>query len=350
MSEKDDENDEVARIVVVGQNRARLSKIMELVNERKETLSESEFDTKTKLVPCLAALQAYPNEDGNQVRYMSNFVYHDGSSMTQFLDDEAFRTNVRLVLMVGYEWQHGDEVHIFKYFETNGIDIQVECIRPNADHDTLQKEMDVFKGLNPEDKKKHSQEQTMGPSKMAKYVIDALRRPMEEEKEDEEDDKAEAEEETAEEIQEKKRIYIDAKLPRYACKVCRSILFGHNHLHPLTKANYGTKITSHSMFCIEEVLNWLAGDDQYAAEGKLSCPNCHAKIGYWKWSGALTANGSWVTPAIQFPTSKVDRIEPVSISPLHGVIRPVLSQQDGEATSEIETTVGNALPTNPSIE
>jgi len=322
MSDKEaDENEEVATIVVVGQHRARLAKIMELVNERKETLSESEFDTTTKLVPCLAALQAYPDEDGNQVRYMSNFVYHDGSSLAQFLDDETFRSKLQLVLMVGYEWQSGDEVHISKYFETNGLDIKVECVQPDANHETLQQEMDTFKGFNPEDKKKHAQEQTMGPSKMAKFVIDALRRPVEEETPETEDDKEE--EQITEEMQEKKRIYINPKLPRYACKVCRSVVFGYDHVHPLTKANYGSKTMSHTIFCSEEVLNWLAGDDQYAAEGKLSCPHCNFKIGHWKWSGALTANGSWVTPAIQFPSSKVDRIEPVSINPLQGVVRPV---------------------------
>lgn len=284
MSNEEDENDEVARIVVVGQHRARLSKIMELVNEQKETLSESEFKTTTKIVPCLVALQAYPDEDGNQVRYMSNFVYHDGSSMAQFLDDETFRANLQLVLMVGYEWQRGDGSHVSKYFETNGLDVKVECIQPNENYETLQEEMDTFKGLNPEDKKKHAQEQTMGPSKMAKFVVDALRRPLEEKDEEEAPEaQEETKEERIEETQEDRRIYIDSRLPRYACKMCRSILFGHDHIHPLTKANFGSKNMSHSIFCSEEVLNWLAGDDQYAAEGKLSCPNCNFKIGYWKW-------------------------------------------------------------------
>jgi len=242
--------------------------------------------------------------------------------MAQFLDGESFRTNLQLVLMVGYEWQSGDRAHVSKYFETNGLDVKVECIQPDQNRKSLQEEMDTFKGLNPEDKKKHAQEQTMGPSKMAKFIIDALRRPVEEAPQEPESQEEE-QEEPNEEAEMERRIYIDSKLPRYACKMCRSVLFGHEHVHPLTKANFGSKKMSHSIFCSEEVLNWLAGDGQYAAEGKLSCPNCNFKIGYWKWSGALTANGSWVTPAIQFPTSKVDRIEPVSITPLQGVIRPV---------------------------
>ncbi|KAL3931552.1 MAG: hypothetical protein SGBAC_011259, partial [Bacillariaceae sp.] len=274
MADREDENDEATRVVVVGQHRARLAKIMELVNERKATLSEPEFDKTTNLVPCLAALQAYPDEDGNQVRYMSNFVYHDGSSMAQFLDDQNFRSNVRLVLMVGYEWQKGDKVHISKYFETNGLDIRVECVQPDGNHETLQQEMDTFKGLNSEYKKKHAQEQTMGPSKMAKFVVGGLRRPVKVETPGSEDGDQEEEqeirEEPTEEMKEKKRIYIDPKSPRYACKVCRSILFGHDHVHPLSKANYVSKTRSQSIFCNEEVLNWLAGDDQYEAEGRLS--------------------------------------------------------------------------------
>lgn len=287
MSNNEDENDQVARIVVVGQHRARLNKIMELVNEQKETLSESEIDKTSEIVPCLAALQSYPDEDGNPVRYMSVFVYHDGSSMAHFLDDENFRENLQLVLMVGYEWQSGDESHISKYFETNGLDVKVECIQPDENHETLQEEMDEFKGLNPEDKKKHAHEQTMGPSKMAKFIIDAIRRPVEEEpapeEETEQENETGAKEKETEEMQERRKIYIDARLPRYACKICRSVLFGHDHVHPLTKANYGSKEMSHSIFCSEEVLNWLAGDDQYEAEGKLSCPHCKHKIGYWKW-------------------------------------------------------------------
>ena len=111
-TEEDGNEDKAVRIVVVGQHRARLSKIMELVREQKETLLESDYNTSAIIIPCLAALQAYPDEDGNQVRYMSNFVYQDGSSMAQFLDDETFRTNLQLVLLVGYEWQDGDDIHI----------------------------------------------------------------------------------------------------------------------------------------------------------------------------------------------------------------------------------------------
>jgi dual specificity phosphatase 12 len=45
-------------------------------------------------------------------------------------------------------------------------------------------------------------------------------------------------------------------------------------------------------------------------EGKLACPKCSCKVGQWNWSGAQCSCGSWVTPAIQVPLSRVDKIFP----------------------------------------
>ncbi|KAG5175166.1 hypothetical protein JKP88DRAFT_229260 [Tribonema minus] len=43
-------------------------------------------------------------------------------------------------------------------------------------------------------------------------------------------------------------------------------------------------------------------------EGKICCPgkHCSARVGTYKWTGSQCSCGTWITPAIQIPKSKVD--------------------------------------------
>ena len=41
-------------------------------------------------------------------------------------------------------------------------------------------------------------------------------------------------------------------------------------------------------------------------EGKIHCPKCKTRLGSFSWSGSQCSCGSWITPSISFPKSKVD--------------------------------------------
>ena len=73
--------------VVVGMNRTRLLKIMSMVSEEK---SDGRDQQVVEFVPCVAAMSSYDGEDGEPIRYLSSFVFHDGSPMNRFFDDEDF--------------------------------------------------------------------------------------------------------------------------------------------------------------------------------------------------------------------------------------------------------------------
>jgi dual specificity phosphatase 12 len=328
-------------IVVVGMNRPRLTKIMSLIEEgrQQQGLSELDQEFQIDLIPCLAAMGSYEAEDGSKVRYMANFVSLDGSPMTQFFDDDDFRSSLESVLMVGYEWKPNDSEQVKNFFQATNLPVEVDCVQPNSDIASLQEEMEFFKNLAVNDKKQHISEQTMGPAKMAKFVLDAVgdRKQHRLEKMNEEAAKAAVIEEpqVKEIVKEKKPTpeHADPNLPRYACRMCRTVLFGQNHLakehvqnlHSFKRANFDATrptVACQSIFCGESVLEWLSpnGED---VEGKLVCTKCSHKIGHWKWSGAQCSCGTWVTPAIQVPASKVDTIMPVT-GGLQGVTSPLV--------------------------
>jgi len=104
---------------------------------------------------------------------------------------------------------------------------------------------------------------------------------------------------------------------KYACKICRCILFCQNdlenppHEKGRMKKDYSNKFTTRScesMFLAKPI--FTMNNDNV---GKLNCPKCSAKIGSWNWSGAQCSCGSWVTPAIQILSSRVDAIHPTSL-------------------------------------
>jgi hypothetical protein len=349
---------ETKYLVVVGMNRPRLNKIMSLVEERRQsaailiTTDEEDGDSSSsvtplsvKLVPCLAAMGSYADENGNSVRYLSNVVYHDGSPMTTYFDDPSFRENLDSVLLVGYEWQANDDDmdKIQGYFKANQLEISVQCVLPDPKFDNLQDEMEAFKGLDDDVKEQCLVDGSMGPAKMAKAIVDSIyqikkvkvdssKREKEEAKRAVEsttathDDEEESSSSSSSK-QERKPQHdpADPSRPRYACRMCRTILFGENHLaqdhiqnrHSFNKMNHHTSngirstpaATCQSIFCSDDVLQWLSpsGED---IEGKLACPRCSHKIGHWKWAGAQCSCGTWVTPAIQIPASKVDVVAP----------------------------------------
>ncbi len=334
-------------LVVIGMNRPRLNKILSLVEERESDDASSNHEIAmmtVTVVPCLAAMGSYKDENGNFVRYLSNVVYHDGSPLTTYFDDASFRENLDSVLLVGYEWLKGDDEKIQGYFHANQLEVSVTCGDPNQEFDNLHEEMEAFKVLDDETKQKCQSNGSMGPGKMAKMIIEAVSRIKKTKAEAIEQEKEEAEknaqleaEMAAMAIQEQqdRREPPDPSRPRYACRICRTILFGENHLekghvqnlHSFRKLSHAqsTPVSScQSIFCSDDVLQWLSPSGQ-EIEGKLTCPRCSHKIGHWRWAGAQCSCGTWVTPAIQIPSSKVDIVTPAFNNhpvELVGIINP----------------------------
>lgn len=319
-------------VIVVGMNRPRLLKIMAMVNEE----GPDEGDQAIEYVPCVAVMSSYEGQDGEDVRYLSNFVYHDGSPMNKFFDDEGFRESLKKIVMVGYEWRDSDQELIQKYFAAFLLTVEIQCVEPNTEFSSLDEEMHHYKKLTPEEKDEHSNNHTMGPRKMKRFILDSVKALQRIEVNDntlaDNDDvqnnggQTEAQHEQLEEKEEPQRIpkSIDDTVTSFACRMCRTVLLSENHLseeiienqHSFKRGHRGNSKNggsqSQSLFCAEAVLEWLAPEGtQYDVEGKLTCPNCDFKVGHWNWSGACFY-GTWVVPAIQIPLGKIDVVLPLS--------------------------------------
>jgi dual specificity phosphatase 12 len=326
----------VYRIIVVGKNRPRLSKILSILEEQED--DDKDLSFSIDLVPCLARIDSYESEDGKQVRYLSNFVRHDGVSMAEVFDDADMLIQQPLsgVAMVGYEWAEDDVIHIDNYFKANNHPLEVECVQPEEDYGTLHGEMEAFKNFTPEQKEKCFANRTMGPGKMVRFIldfIDHVRENINSTLNPEPGSTDDTDSDEPDESQVVERRPPNPNLPRFACRICRTILFGEedletNHvqnLHNFKRGNFQQTrqtVACQSIFLKDSVLEFLAPQGQ-DTEGKLSCTKCSAKLGHWKWAGAQCSCGTWVTPAIQIPSSKVDVLQPqTAATPIAGTIAP----------------------------
>lgn len=348
-------------IIVVGLNRARLIKILSLVEENESRtivgrdISENgnRDEITIEYVPCIAVMSSYEAEDGSQVRFMANFVYQDGSPMKRYFDDEDFRSSLGTVLMVGYEWHPADAKQIEGYFKANNLSVSVQCVSLNPCFSDLDDEMTAFKLLSEDEKDRHLSDQTMGPGKMARFILDSARSIRDTVPgclgrddggelggEVSKDDAVLAKEESTTAASNESELQPqveppDPDLPMFACRICRTILIGENHLaedhrpnlHSFKRYQSNSRGQQHtvcqSLFCDERVLGWLSphGKD---VEGKLACPKCSVKLGHWNWAGAQCSCGTWIVPAIQIPISKVDTILPATSATMV-VMAPIAS-------------------------
>ena len=165
---------ETYRILVVSLNKARLQKVLSLVHENlRKHDSES---ISIEFLPCVASLGSYESDDGSKIRFLSSFIYYDGSAMTKFFDDDNIRPSLSAVAMVGYEWKLQDKQQLENYFQANNLSLEIQCVHPNTEFKNLDDEMEFFKNLSEEEKKIHIQNQTMGPGKMAKLIMNMANR------------------------------------------------------------------------------------------------------------------------------------------------------------------------------
>lgn len=97
---------------------------------------------------------------------------------------------------------------------------------------------------------------------------------------------------------------------RFTCRKCRFLLFTQDDLetHQIGVHGFGWQQkrgkSCQSLF-VSERLPWMT-DCTYGIENKTICPKCRTKLGSIKWCGAQCSCGTWITPALQFPLSKID--------------------------------------------
>jgi dual specificity phosphatase 12 len=118
------------------------------------------------------------------------------------------------------------------------------------------------------------------------------------------------------------------KIKVYTCRKCRCLLYQeddlmihvpHKHTFSYKKkkkdaksvalAKLNTPLSQQSseedkecaVYFLHSPKKWMS-----EIEGKIHCPKCTTRLGSFSWSGSQCSCGSWITPSISFPRSKVD--------------------------------------------
>lgn len=55
---------------------------------------------------------------------------------------------------------------------------------------------------------------------------------------------------------------------------------------------------------ITEPPPWMSNAESH--DGRLDCPKCKCRVGFFSWSGVTCSCGRWITPAFQFQLSRID--------------------------------------------
>ena len=313
-------------------------------------------------LPCVATFDSYEDEKGESVRYLAKLEYHgpngtlvNGKTLAPFFDrqnesidddDDEIQNPFPGIagVAVGCGVDTDDDFDKVKTFmealssscitEATDTDMNmiVECIQPNPEFTSMKEENDCFRDMSDDMKREAVRNRTIGPGKMAIFAYKVAEKCNRQrwEKELITDNKPESDtqdvaqtdgDEEAPELVEVEAAphFIDPEKTRYACKRCRSVLFSIDDIedppHAQSLHNFRRKgQTSSQGMCqnlfIADPLPWMNGCNEM--EGKLHCPKCQTKVGHYSWTGAQCSCGTWVTPAIMVPVSKVDEMKPAS--------------------------------------
>ncbi|KAL3811304.1 hypothetical protein ACHAXA_007166 [Cyclostephanos tholiformis] len=319
--------------------------------------------------PCIATFDAYDDECGGSVRYLVKLEYHGpsgtlvrGKSLAPLFDDINRASTDDddgdknpfpgiSAVAVGCGIEDDDDVERIRcFFEAcSSANISdgrggtiIGCVKPNPPYASIKEENEAFRRLSENEREEAISNGTFGPKKMVNFVHDiakrAIRQRWEKEfKEFEEmfvrkerlihfatDEASFADDVT---IPGKSQCTLEhapnPQLVRYACKRCRTALFAedeleypphcqslHNFRRKMHKVGHGSAVGSCQNHFIAQPLPWMDGCP--GVEGKLHCPKCRTKVGHYSWTGAQCSCGTWVTPAIMIPLSKVDEMRPAS--------------------------------------
>ncbi|KAL7513250.1 hypothetical protein ACHAXN_010302 [Cyclotella atomus] len=370
-------------VAVVGLSHQRVARVISLLNEPPSSkimspihqyeLSESDLPSEIPLqveieyIPCVATFDSYEDQIGNIVRYLAKLEYHGefgtsikGQSLAPFFDvdgglnaiENPFPGFAAVVVGCGIDTDEDVEkiasfINMLTISCTNTTDVDeskddscyevlVECIKCNPEYSSMKEENDAYRNLSEAEKSEAIASQTIGPGKMAKFAAQVAKKTvslrwakelqaLEHEKNKTIDQDSIAAETTmcdvaATDAPPPSTLHIpDPEKTRYACKRCRTVLFGQSDLedppHAQSLHNFRKKSASkmsQSKVCanhfLANPLPWMSSMD--GMEGKLHCFKCDTKIGHYSWTGAQCSCGTWVTPAIMIPMSKVDEMLP----------------------------------------
>lgn len=344
----------ICRVAIIGAQRPRVVKVISLLEQFSSVHPNEHVTITIQYLPCIASFGTFKDETGTTVKYLSNLSYHgvDGkenaSSLAPFFDEERDEQDPFIgisvaVLGCGIE-DETDIQQIRTFLQTLSGEcnekkrILVDCVTPNPGYATMKDETIAYQALDVLQKEEAAHSQTIGPGKLAKFALSTAMRAI---------DAAfpkklvpiqfDCHERSNESIlfKEEPLQYrnIDETKTRYACRMCRRILFDNAHLedppHQLSKHNFGYRkygsAKCESLF-LTSGLDWMG--DISAVEGKFRCPSCSTKLGVWKWAGTQCSCGTWVVPAIQVPSSKVDIVHPIQEQGLntsyHTIMNPAV--------------------------
>ena len=314
------------RVVVVGGFRARVMRVVSLIDlDRVE-------DVTLEFLPCIATFGSYEDANGQSVRYLASVDYHSEtgkSSLAPFFDEalsdedpvERILGGVAAVVMGAGIEDPADVDRIRSFFQTMSQSRSPEyrVVEPGAEYESMEAELAAFRAMDDDERQRVTEERSMGPGKFAKLAEDLARDMVHTAIAERTAQNAPpAVEEAPSPPEPPARPHlVDPKKNQYSCHKCRTILLGQDDLedpphvpskHSFSPRKHSGASSCHSLF-LHSGLPWMGAMED--AEGKLSCPRCETKVGNWNWSGAQCSCGTWVVPAIQIPTSKVDLITPI---------------------------------------
>lgn len=382
------------RIAIVGAQRQRVAKVISILKDLPPLQDlNDEPDSRqihVEYIPCVATFESYQNENEETVRYLAKLEYHGeeglskGSSLAPFFDEQKNKhdlnddiriTGIRSVA-IGCGIESEEDVSMISSFihllsgkssvaneedEKEDGGVLIKCIKPNEEYSSMKEETIAYKNLSPEEKERVTESHLIGPGKMAKFGTDLAteciprsKKAIEQEreaalKEGQNGDQDETEQEPLPLPMPKE---YDPKTTRFACKMCRTIIFNEDDLedppHTQSQHEFSRRKTKsgintngyqgegkcQSKF-LADGLNWM-GDISQSHEGKLSCPKCDAKLGLYKWHGTQCSCGTWVVPAIMVQKSRIDIINPTRNDPLALLMNPLAHLHVGGQSKENE--------------
>lgn len=355
------------RVALVGAHRPRVAKVLSLIESQPPIQDHDDEIEKRRIhveyVPCVATFDSYENEKGDFVKYLMKLEHHGkdgqcrGASLASFFDDvieDEEQNNTHLPgisgVSIGVGIELDEEVEMITNFmnSISGRSVNnekdaddnfiIKCIKPNAEYSTMKDETLAYKNLSPEDKEAVTMSQQIGPGKMAKFTMEIAKECIPPSKAalatkqaQIDAEKARVESEARKEVEDEPplpsipKVY-DPSTTRFACKMCRTILFNDaeledpphaqsQHSFSSRKTKTGANVNSArgnnkcQSFFLADALDWM-GDISFQNEGKLACPKCSGKLGLYKWHGTQCSCGTWVVPAIMIHKSRVDVVPP----------------------------------------
>ena len=398
----------VARVIALIQSSTSSKYMSPITNQcmlsESDLPKEIPAQVEIEYLPCVATFGSYEDESGNIIRYLVKLEYHgmygtlaNGKSMASFFDDDDSAGNSGekpfpgiSAVAVGCGIDTDDDVGKIACFVNSlsrscqeatstpvdeNHEVIVKLIECNEEYSSMKEENDAYRKFSEVEKQNAITKQTIGPGKMAKFVHDIAQKvvcekwskelkkieqdlsssnPNEENSMTEKavlDEHSEAAGGRQLSANDKTRskpdnIHLpDPERIRYACKRCRTILFGEvdledpphaQSLHSFRKKSASKNIRNSACanHFLSSPLPWM--DSMEGMEGKLHCLECKSKVGHYSWTGAQCSCGTWVTPAIMIPMSKVDEMLPSRS------VFPDLTYTNGEQNSfSRETTQTN---------